>query len=80
MKQCSTCPFNYSEEAAQVQNYGCLPTPEDILRYKDEHNHEWRCHSDEAKPCKGLFKLRKTENVNPILYSKWYQGEYKHLE
>lgn len=42
---CNTCPFNYfSEESDRVQNYGCLPTPLQIVEMCKEENKNWACH------------------------------------
>lgn len=77
-KKCDTCPFNdgYNEEATRAQNYGCLPTKFDILDAKDQRGEDWMCHSDETKICGGLAAERKVGDGKPILYSKWYQGDY----
>jgi hypothetical protein len=60
-KMCITCPFNhYSEKAAEVQNYGCLPSHKDILRIKDDTGNNWACHSNNNKICGGLTGERDT--------------------
>lgn len=88
-KPCITCPFNFSsEEAEQVQNYGCLPTPTDIINLKKKHNANWACHysdSSNLKTCGGLIQVNKeaglgfeiTEDQPKIDYSRWYtEGDY----
>lgn len=80
---CITCPFSYSHEAQQVQNYGCLPDKADIVRMKEESGHNWACHYDDSKPCGGLAKHLKDHRPDLdikegslISYEVWYnEGE-----
>lgn len=80
MPQCETCPFldGLNEEATRVQNYGCLPTAADCVQYKRETGHNWACHSDESKICKGLADVCKQLKIplegKLISYSKWYHA------
>lgn len=53
---CSACPFAYTEESEQVQNYGCLPSPYDIMQMKLKSGHNWACHEDESKMCLGFAR------------------------
>lgn len=45
------CPFAWTEASDIVQNYGCLPTPHEILYMRLVHDKTWACHSDPSKPC-----------------------------
>lgn len=51
---CITCPFAYTDESEQIQNYGCLPTPHDIIQMKRESGHNWSCHANDQIVCQGL--------------------------
>lgn len=54
MKLCNTCPFAFTDEAAQAQNYGCLPTPQDIILMKTNNNTNWVCHNSKHRLCAGF--------------------------
>ena len=75
-EECNTCPFNFfSEEAAQVQNYGCLPEPFDIKEMYEKDGLVWGCHgttdiegeyeTTPLKPCNG-FILWMSRKGTPI--------------
>lgn len=55
----TSCPFAYTEESEMVQNYGCLPSPIEILNMSVNHNKTWACHSNNTKPCIGGLKRLK---------------------
>jgi hypothetical protein len=64
---CSTvgsCPFSFTEESERAQNYGCLPTPFDIVEMRVHIGKTWACHSDYTKPCKGALNHMREENID----------------
>ncbi|WP_216833402.1 hypothetical protein [Bacillus velezensis] len=85
---CISCPFSHSEEAEMAQNYGCLPTPQQIVEMKEKSGHNWACHSDETILCGGFAKYIKRNrpdlNINEgqlISYETWdHEGEAKAIQ
>lgn len=74
---CITCPFAMTEESEQVQNYGCLPTPQEILEIKRCSGKNWSCHGDETKICAGFVEAAKETGLDYksgelASYQKWY--------
>ena len=80
---CLCCPFNapFVDEAAQAENYGCLPTGSEIVSLKQRSGQNWACHDDESKVCAGLCAMAKERALDLsqgglVRYSTWYhQGE-----
>lgn len=88
---CECCPFAFTDASEEVQNYGCLPTPYEIIQMKRKSGHNWSCHSNEKVICKGFVDHVKwinengyvndlkdidTSKGNLISYDTWYrEGE-----
>lgn len=74
---CNGCPFNdgFTLEATQAQNWGCLPTQEDMVSKWDNEQVALSCHEHNNKPCKGLVNFRPEAAFGKVLsYSNWYKG------
>ncbi len=88
---CKCCPFAFTDASEEVQNYGCLPTPYEIIQMKRKSGHNWACHSNEKRICQGFVEhvewmqahawvdnMRDidTSKGNLISYETWYsKGE-----
>lgn len=68
-ENCS-CPFAYTDASEQAQNYGCLPTPSEIIKMRQKSGKTWACHSDLSKPCIGAIEYMKNRNFEYKIIDK----------
>lgn len=77
MYKCNDCPFNdgVTEEACQAQNWGCLPTKEEMVRIHEHYGVSLSCHERQYMACIGLSEVVDTDEDKVCSYSDWYQGK-----
>ncbi len=75
MKPCSACPFNdgLTEEATIGQNYGCLPTKQDMIELMQQQGTALSCHNTLTVACVGLTEAVDTSKAKVLSYSDWYK-------
>lgn len=75
--KCQGCPFNdgLTEEACEGQNYGCLPTPQEMISIHERYGVSLSCHDRQHMACVGLAELVDTSEDEVCAYSDWYQGK-----
>lgn len=59
---CNGCPFTGTDESEQIQNYGCLPGPLDIMEMYQKNEGHWKCHSAKRK-CGGLTQMMSNNDI-----------------
>jgi hypothetical protein len=52
-----------TDESDHAQNFGCLPTPQEIVVMRVEHQKSWACHSNPKVPCVGAIRHLKNKGL-----------------
>lgn len=65
-----SCPFADTERSEIAQNYGCLPTPLEIVGMRIFKGKTWACHSDTSRPCKGAISFLKKKGLDSKVIDK----------
>lgn len=75
-ERCLGCPFNdgLTEEASIAQNYGCLPTANEMIERFDKSGLALSCHEESKIACRGLSEVRDTQDSEVLGYPEWYRG------
>lgn len=76
MKPCLACPFRdgENEEATMAQNYGCLPTAQEMIDRADQRGEAMSCHNNDRRACSGLARHRDVSGLKVKAYSEWYRN------
>lgn len=64
-----------TDASEQAQNYGCLPSPYEIVVMRRDHGKTWACHENISAPCAGAIRRLKEIGVDhrvidPILVTE----------
>ena len=60
---CNGCPCVFTDESEKIQNYGCLPDHNDLVKKYLNNEGIWACHSNPKKPCGGLIQILKSNSI-----------------
>lgn len=82
-RKCEGCPILITtEKGAEVDNYGCLPSPVEAVTWYKTTGRLWACHERPEKPCVGLLiRLKKmglkADTSRPLITEKTTLEEIK---
>ena len=58
------CPFAWTAESEQAQNYGCLPAQSDFFDVWEVHGLVISCHENTSRKCVGFLIEAKERNIH----------------
>lgn len=76
-RPCNGCPWSDTPESEQAQNYGCLPTANDMVRLNASGS-ALSCHENDGAICRGLAAHIKDSGAKLGKIKKhtdWYLGK-----
>lgn len=79
-KACIACPFRDGEtlEATQGQNWGCLPSMQEMIEGVEKRGLALSCHDNDKEVCRGLIEAKPEAALQPIkVHEDWHRNGWE---